>query len=80
MDFKKLGPYKIKKRINKVNYKLKLLIDRGKTIYPIFHISLLEKADQTTPTTIKGIVGEEQNKYKIKKILDQDYQKQYLIK
>ena len=58
MDFRKLGPYKIKKRINKVNYELKLLIDRGRIIYPVFYISLLEKADQTIPAAVKGIVGE----------------------
>ena len=80
MDFRKLGSYEIRKKINKINYKLKLPIDRGRIIHPIFYISLLKKADQTIPEAVKKIVKEEQNKYKMEKILDQDYQKQYLIK
>ena len=70
MDFRKLGPYKIRKRINKINYKLKLPTDRGRTIYPIFYISLLKKTDQTIFIVVKRIVKEEQNKYKIKEILN----------
>ena len=35
------------KWINEVNYKLVLLIYKGRLIYPIFHILLLEKANQT---------------------------------
>ena len=79
MDFRKLGSYKIRKRINKVNYELKLLIDRGRTVYPIFYIFLLERADQIIPKIIKGIVEEGQDEYKVKKILDQDKQGHYFI-
>ena len=43
LDFKKLGFYKILEWVNKVNYKLILLIYGGRLIYPIFHILLLKK-------------------------------------
>ena len=33
----------IKKKINKINYKLKLLVFKGKLFYFIFYILLLEK-------------------------------------
>ena len=79
MNFRKLESYKIKKRINKINYKLKLPIDRGRIIYLIFYISLLKRADQTIPKAIKGIVKEGQDKYKVKKILDQDKQGYYFV-
>ena len=45
LDFKKLGPYKIIRKINKINYKLILLIYRGRLIYFIFYILLLKKAN-----------------------------------
>ncbi|PTB47307.1 hypothetical protein M431DRAFT_102563, partial [Trichoderma harzianum CBS 226.95] len=47
LDFKKLRPYKITKKIRPVNYKIDLLLTlrkRGKTIYLNFYILLLEKA------------------------------------
>ena len=40
LDHKKLGPFKIDKKIGSVNYKLKL--PRTMEIYPVFHMSLLE--------------------------------------
>ena len=42
LDYKKLGPFKIDKKIGSVNYKLKL--PKTIEIYPVFHISLLELA------------------------------------
>ena len=47
LDYKKLGPYRILKKIGPVNYEIDMPIkegQRGRTIHPRFHISLLEKA------------------------------------
>ncbi|PTB47398.1 hypothetical protein M431DRAFT_102317, partial [Trichoderma harzianum CBS 226.95] len=47
LDFKKLRPYKVTKKIRPINYKINLLLALGKqrrTIYPNFYILLLEKA------------------------------------
>jgi hypothetical protein len=40
LDYKKLGLFKIDKKIGSVNYKLKL--PKTIEIYPVFHVSLLE--------------------------------------
>ncbi|KAM4057840.1 integrase core domain-containing protein [Hirsutella rhossiliensis] len=65
LDFKKLGPFKVKKTISKVNYELSL--PTTMRIHPIFHISLLEPAprnakpqEKSKSTTIKNT---KQNKY-----------------
>lgn len=42
LDFKKVGPFKIKEQIRKVNFRLKL--PETMRIHPVFHISLLEPA------------------------------------
>jgi hypothetical protein len=42
LDYKKLGPFKIKEVRNLLNYKLSL--PKTINIYPVFYISLLEKA------------------------------------
>ena len=49
LDHKKLGPFKIDKKIGSVNYKLKL--PKIMEIHPVFHISLLELALPGAPTT-----------------------------
>src|SRR5271165_4081081 len=43
LDFKKLGLYEIKRAIGPVNFELLLLHDSR--IHPIFHVALLELAD-----------------------------------
>jgi hypothetical protein len=48
LDYKKLGPFKIKRNIKDINYKFYLLFTMR--IYPVFHISLLELADLDTST------------------------------
>jgi hypothetical protein len=40
LNFKKLGPFKIFKKISLVNYKLQLL--KNFKLYLVFHVSLLE--------------------------------------
>jgi hypothetical protein len=42
LDHKKLGPFKIKRKTGPINYELNL--PSIMRIYPVFHISLLEKA------------------------------------
>ena len=42
LDFKKLGPFKVAKRIGTLNYELDL--PQGMKIHPVFHILLLEPA------------------------------------
>jgi hypothetical protein len=47
LDYKKFGPFKIKRNIKNISYELYcLFIIR---IYPVFYISLLELADLNTP-------------------------------
>ena len=47
LDFLKLGPFKIKAVKGPVNYELYL--PKKMRIHPVFHVSLLEKADPETP-------------------------------
>jgi hypothetical protein len=47
LDYKKLGPFKIEKKLGPVTYKLKL--PKEMRIYPVFHVSLLEEAHEDTP-------------------------------
>ena len=48
LDFKKLGPFKVKKAISDINYELEL--PDNMRIHPIFHISLLEPVpENATP-------------------------------
>ena len=47
-NHKKFGPFKVKRNIKDISYKLYLLLTIR--IYPVFHISLLEPADSDTPT------------------------------
>jgi hypothetical protein len=42
LDYKKLGPFKIKRKTGPINYELSL--PSIMRIYPVFHILLLEKA------------------------------------
>jgi hypothetical protein len=49
-DYKKFGPFKIKRNIKNISYKLYFLLTIR--IHPIFHIFLLELADPNTPTKL----------------------------
>src|SRR5271154_82044 len=48
LDHKKIGPFKIKRNIRDISYKLHL--PPTIRIYPVFHISLLKSADPDIPT------------------------------
>lgn len=47
LDFLKLGPFEIKDTKGPVNYELQL--PKKMRIHPVFHVSLLERADDETP-------------------------------
>jgi hypothetical protein len=83
LDFKKLGPFKIEKKLGPVTYKLKLPKDMK--IHPVFHVALLEKA----PTNVKTVESlptepQEELEYDIETVLAGRLNKQgnpeYLIK
>jgi hypothetical protein len=71
LDVRKIGPFEIIKQIGKVNYEL-ALPDNMKARYPIFHISLLEKAhvDENTGETIMDeiIVEDQEEEYEIESV------------
>ena len=48
LDYKKFGPFKVKRNIKDISYELYLLFTIR--IYSVFYISLLESADPDTPT------------------------------
>ena len=45
LNFMKLKLFRIKRMVNKVNYKLKLL--RKMKVHPVFHVFLLKSAPQS---------------------------------
>ena len=80
LDFKKLGPYKIVKQVNEVDYELLLPTHRGRPIHPVFHVSLLEKADQSIPEASKEELVPNETEYEVDRILGQDEQGRYLVR
>jgi len=83
LDYKKLRPFKIKKVLGPVNYRLSL--PKTMNIHPIFHISLLKPAPSGAPETpITEINPVNPNaEYEVKTILDCQYIRKkvkYLIK
>ena len=47
LNYKKFGPFKVKRNIKNISYELYLPLTIR--IYPVFHISLLKLADLDTP-------------------------------
>ena len=83
LDHKKLGPFKIDKKIGSVNYKLKL--PKTMEIHPVFHVSLLEPAPPGAPaapiTEVQQL--DPQKEYEVETVLDCQYVRgkiKYLIK
>ena len=82
LDYKKLGPFKIKRQVSTVNYELEL--PDGMRIHPVFHVSLLEPAspDAKTETQLETETDPDQE-YEVEEILDQRWvrnQQEYLVK
>jgi len=79
LDFKKLGPYKVVTKKNRLNYEIE--IPDNKNFFNVFHISLLEPApkDVRLTTTIQpNIINPDDNndndqEWEIQKILDSWY-------
>ncbi|PTB41920.1 hypothetical protein M441DRAFT_139095, partial [Trichoderma asperellum CBS 433.97] len=71
LDFRKLKPFKILKKIRKVNYKLNLP-NNIKLKTAVFYILLLEKAlvnkETGKPIIDKIIIQDKEEEYKINKI------------
>lgn len=91
LDYKKVGPYKILRKIGEVNYELNIPDVQGKRgakLHPIFHVSLLEKAliDEDTNEIIHDeiVIEGEEEEYEVEKILefklDQNGLCKYLVK
>jgi len=78
LDHVKVGPFLVKKAKGLVNYELDLPKDAK--IFPVFHISLLEPADPTTPLQDTFYFHpQEEDQFEVEEILRQEGQ-EYLIK
>jgi hypothetical protein len=74
LDWKKLGPFKIIKRINPVAYKLQLPQTMSR-LHNVFHISLLHPVKNTYPRSVQArpppvILDRENEYYEVEDILD----------
>nr|POF17929.1 retrotransposon-derived protein peg10 [Quercus suber] len=78
LDAVKVGPFLIKEVRGPVNYLLDLPKDAGR-IHPVFHISLLEPADPTTPIRTTFDFQLDDDEYVVEKILKKKGQN-YLVK
>jgi transposase InsO family protein len=80
LDFVKIGPFKIKKKLSDLNYELAL--PKEMKIHPVFHTSLLEPTNNEATKKQTGIELEE-GEYEVEKILDKRVRRgktEYLIK
>jgi hypothetical protein len=70
LDFKKLEPFKILKKVSSVNYRLHL--PKNSRLHPVFHISLLEPAPGNTSIASNEELQPEidPNVYWVERILD----------
>jgi hypothetical protein len=67
LDYRKLEPFKIRKKLGKLSYKLELL--KTMQIYPVFHVLLLERALQNARLYHTETDATEME-YKVEKILE----------
>ena len=67
LDYTKLGPFKIKKRLSPVMFELELL--KNSRIHPVFHAVLLKiaLAQISVQSTLQV---QEEKEYEVKEILD----------
>ena len=81
LDFKKLGPFVISRKISENNYELSL--PKTMRIHPIFHISLLEPAPKSAQPQKGRIEIAPNQEYEVEAILNERRKgrgKQYLIR
>ena len=85
LDYKQLGPFKIKRKISDTNYELSL--PRSMQIHPVFHISLLEpaspraKLDETTEQSSRTKMKKSKRSRRSSIIAEKDRrQSEYLVK
>lgn len=79
LNYKKLRPFEIDKKIGALNYKLKL--PKIIHIHPIFHVSLLKKAPQNAKR--QRVEVEDNTEYEVERIVDHDQidrKTHYLVK
>lgn len=81
LDFKKLGPFKIKKKLSDVSFQLTL--PKSMQIHDTFHVALLEPAHVDTPTE-ENVEVSGPDIYEVEEILDHrttnNGQDEYLVK
>ena len=68
LDFKKLGPFKVTKKVINVNYRLELL--EGMKIHPVFYVALLILASRSIKPDIIVEIEEEKPEYKVDEVLN----------
>ena len=81
LDFTKMGPFRITKKVSPVNYRIAL--PEGMRIHPVFHVSLLEPAPKNAKLQTNAEVETDSDEYKAEAILDVQYIKKkphYLVK
>ena len=69
LDHVRVGPFFIKKPKGPVNYELELPKDAR--IHPVFHVSLLEPADPSTPVQTTLNYQPEENEFEVEGIIDE---------
>jgi RNase H-like domain found in reverse transcriptase/Reverse transcriptase (RNA-dependent DNA polymerase)/Integrase zinc binding domain/Chromo (CHRromatin Organisation MOdifier) domain len=82
LDFKKIGPFKIKKKISTSNYELDLP-DSMRVRTKVFHISLLEPAPRKARLETQLEVVDDEEEFDVEDILDSrisNNKLQYLVK
>src|SRR6266513_2661864 len=67
LDYTKLGPFKIRRKLSPVTFELEL--PKNSRLHPVFHAALLETAPQGIPVQTILRTKEEQE-YEVREILD----------
>jgi len=81
LDFKKLGPFKIKDKLGPVTYRLQL--PKNMKIHPVFHIALLEPANPETPLETSQPLEQTDKEYDVEEVLGfkwENNRRMFLIK
>lgn len=79
LDHKKIGPFKILRKLSGVSYELSL--PPTMRIHPIFHISLLEPAPASARLDTNTTVEDHEPEYEVERIIDsRNNDTEYLVK